>query len=207
LCVEVEPDFNSLEKGEYVDSQYSAFGLALSASGREGTRPRVFDTADPGGETPDACGDANLGPPKMRCPGGGPGKGDHGDPDGNGPNCDPLSNVLIVQKPGETRPDDNVDGGVIKFGFDPLVDYVKSIGLLDVDYSTVIRTKYLDDNSDKTKRKKIFVPNLGDNSYQLLPLRNKVTGWWQIIWTFLRRWAGMLLTFWKTRTLTWAMGC
>mmetsp|Transcript_4575 Transcript_4575/g.8420 ORF Transcript_4575/g.8420 Transcript_4575/m.8420 type:complete len:100 (+) Transcript_4575:653-952(+) len=30
---------------------------------------------------------------------------------------------------GETCPDDNVDGVVIKFDFDPLVDYVKSIGL------------------------------------------------------------------------------
>jgi len=67
----------------------------------------------------------------MRCPGGGPAKGDQGEPDGNGPNCDPLGNMLIVQEPGETCPDDNVYGGVIKFDFDPPVDYVKSIAWSD----------------------------------------------------------------------------
>jgi hypothetical protein len=36
VCVEVELDFNSLKKGEYVDSQYRAFRLTLvSASGGE----------------------------------------------------------------------------------------------------------------------------------------------------------------------------
>jgi hypothetical protein len=54
---------------------------------------------------------------------------------------------------GETCPDDNVDGVVIKFDFDPPVDYVKSIGLLDVDYSTVITIKYLDENSETKKTK------------------------------------------------------
>ena len=29
--------------------------------------PIVLDTADPGGETQDACGDADLGAPNMRC--------------------------------------------------------------------------------------------------------------------------------------------
>ncbi len=107
VCVEVELDFNSLKKGEYVDSQYSAFRLTLvSASGGEGTQPRVFDIADPGGETPDTCGNADLGSPNMHCPGGGPRKGDQSEPDDNGPNCDPLGNVLIVQEPYETCPDD-----------------------------------------------------------------------------------------------------
>jgi hypothetical protein len=41
---------------------------------------------------------------------------------------------------------------------------MKSIGLLDIDYSTVIRTKYVDMNSE-AKRKKILVPNLDDDSY------------------------------------------
>ena len=62
-----------------------------------------------------------------------------------------------------------MDGGVIKFAFDPPVDYVKDIGLLDVDYSTDIKIKYLDEDG-VTTRKKISVPILGDNSYQLLPL-------------------------------------
>ena len=168
-CIEVELDFNAFEKGESVDSQYSAFGLTLSASGGEGDVPIVLNTADPGGETPDACGDSDLGSPNMRCPGGGPGKGEEGEPDGNGPNCNPLGNVLIVQEPDQPCPDDNVDGGVIKFEFDPPVDYVKDIGLLDVDYATVIKISFINEEGEMEDTN-IVVPILGDNSYQLLSL-------------------------------------
>jgi hypothetical protein len=165
-----------LEKGEYVDNQYSALGLTLSASGGEGTRPRVLDTADPGGETPDACGDADLGSPNEACTPSGPGKGKEGKPNGNGPNCNPLGNVLIIQEPGESCPDDNVDGGVIEFQFDPPAEYVKNIGLLDVDYATVIKISFINEEGEMDETN-IVVPILGDNSYQLLSLDvNDVTG-------------------------------
>ena len=83
---------------------------------------------------------------------------------------------MIVQEPGEKCPDDNVGGGVIEFEFDPPAEYVKNIGLLDVDYATMIQISYIDENG-KVKNSNIIVPVLGDNSYQLLSLAEKeVTG-------------------------------
>jgi hypothetical protein len=101
--IEIDLDFSSLVKGEYVDPQFAALGLTLSASGGEDTRPRVFDTSDPVDGT---CGDPDLGSPNMRCENPGPGTGEEGEPDGKGPNCNPLGNVLIVQEPGEECPDE-----------------------------------------------------------------------------------------------------
>lgn len=102
-CIEIDLDFSSLIKGEYIDTQFGSFGLTLSASGGIG-RPRVFDTAGPvDGE----CGNSEFGAPNMRClPYDGPGIGEGGEPDGNGTNCNPLGNVLIVQEPGEDCPHD-----------------------------------------------------------------------------------------------------
>jgi hypothetical protein len=157
---------NPLEPGKYLENEYAAYGLTLSASGGVGLLPRLLDTANPvDGE----CGDPDLGAPNMRCPGGGPGEGEDGEPDGRGPNCNPLGNVLIVQEPGENCPDDNVDGGEIVFDFNPKADYVSSIGLLDVDYATALTVRYMD-NYGAMRTKNIQVPTLGDNSYQDLSI-------------------------------------
>jgi hypothetical protein len=128
--------------------------------------PRVFDTTNP---VEGDCGDPDLGSPNMRCDGGGPGKGEDGEPDGNGPNCSPLGNVLIIQEPGEDCPDDNVDGGMMTFDFEPMAEYVKDIGLLDVDYSTTISITFMNEDGDMDV-KTMAVPELGDNSYQLLSI-------------------------------------
>ena len=153
-----------------MDNQFEALGLTFSASGGQDTRPLVFDTADP---VDGGCGDADLGSPNERC--GGPGIGEDGEPDGKGPNCSPLGNALIVQEPGATCPDDNVDGGIIECDFEPMVS-LKSIGLLDVDYATVIKISFQNEYG-QMEDKNIVVPGLGDNSYQLLPLDlDDVTG-------------------------------
>ena len=91
---------NALPPGAYIgQNEYAAFGLTISASGGLGTLPRLFDTANPGGK--DGYGDPDLGAPNERCNGGGPGWGEGGEPDGAGPNCNPLGNVLIVQEPND----------------------------------------------------------------------------------------------------------
>lgn len=56
---------------------------------------------------------ADLGSPNERC--GGPSIGEDGEPNGKGPNGLLLGNALIVQEPGATCPDDNVDSGIIEF--------------------------------------------------------------------------------------------
>lgn len=129
--------------------------------------PRVFDTSNP---VEGECGDADLGSPNQRCPGGGgPGIGEDGEPDGSGPNCSPLGNVLIVQEPGADCPDDNVDGGMIVFDFKPKAEYVKNIGLVDVDYATTITIMFTNEEGNMDT-KNIAVPQLGDNSFQLLSI-------------------------------------
>jgi hypothetical protein len=56
---------------------------------------------------------ADLGSPNERC--GGPSIGEDGEPNGKGPNGLLLGNALIVQEPGATCPDDNVDSGIIEY--------------------------------------------------------------------------------------------
>ena len=125
LCSETKLTFDTtadglpVKKGDYVGNEWQAFGLTLSASGGVNDKPRVFDTSDPVDGT---CGDPDLGAPNMRCPGGGPGTGLGGEPDGKGPNCSPLGNALIVQEPGEDCPDDNLDGGMVVFDFEPMAE-------------------------------------------------------------------------------------
>ncbi len=83
---------------------------------------------------------------------------------------------MIIQEPREKFPDDNVSGGVIEFEFDLPAKYVKNIGLLDVDYATMIQICYINENG-KVKNSNIIIPVLGDNLYQLLLLAKKeVTG-------------------------------
>jgi hypothetical protein len=72
--------FSTLNKGEYVDNQFEALGLMLSASEGQNTKPHVFDTFDP---VEGECGDPDLGSPNERC--GGPGISENGEPDGRGP--------------------------------------------------------------------------------------------------------------------------
>ena len=111
------------------------------------TLPRIFDTSDPV-SVDGKCGDPDLGSPNMRCPNPGPGVGEGGEPDGAGPNCEPLGNALIVQEPGEPCPDDNVDGGAIVFDFEPKAEYVKDIGILDLDYGATLVVTYMNEAGD-----------------------------------------------------------
>lgn len=105
---------NAVFKGMFVQNEWLAYGMTLFAEGGIGSLPRIFDSSDPGGE--DTCGDADLGTPNKACPGGGPGHGIGGEPGAPGENCIFLGNILIIQEPGSSCPDDHVDGGVITLG-------------------------------------------------------------------------------------------
>ncbi len=88
-----------------------------------------------------------------------------------GANCNPLGKVLIVQERNKRLdiPDDNFKGGMITFDFTSASNYVYSIGLLDVDFKTMLRITYKSD-AGTTETKIIQVPILGDNSYQTVPI-------------------------------------
>jgi glucose/arabinose dehydrogenase len=179
-----------LQGGMYVEDEWSEIGLRLSSTGGYGNRPRLFDTSNPGTME---FGDPDLGSPNEHCSGrdppsgrgqghwdrgqsrsgrgqgysgGGPGIGSGGVLGAKGENCIPLGNVLIIQEDNDNLaiPDDNVDGGTIKFVFAPGMANVYEIGLLDVDYDCSLSVLYETDKG--TKEEKITVPLLGDNSVQ-----------------------------------------
>ena len=100
----------------------------------------------------------------------GPGSGIGGEPGAPGENCNPLGNVLIIQEPGAACPDDNVDGGMIIFDWaETPATVVDEIALLDVDYETKLTILYMTPNGNMSV-KTIVVPQLGDNSYQVVKI-------------------------------------
>ena len=153
----------NLMGGRYVSNEWVSLGMTLSTIGglASENRPRLFNTSSVGN-------DPDLGSPNEYCTPSGPGKGSEGGPSGAGPNCDPLGNVLIVQNSDAsiTIPDDSVDGGSILFDFAADVSYVSEIGLLDIDYETMITIFYY----GKDDIDVIDVPLLGDNSVQTISI-------------------------------------
>ena len=163
-CELTTVDFNDASPGQYVKDQYAAYGLTLSASGGEGDSPRIFDTANPGSQEE---GDLDLGTPNESCSG--PGTGEGGQQGMPGENCQFLGNVLIIQEPGNDNmgiPDDNMNGGEMTLHFKG--QYVKEIGMLDVDYDTKLEIEF--DHPSGITRRTITVPLLGNNSYQIIDI-------------------------------------
>lgn len=153
----------TLKGGRYVANQWQSIGMILSTVGglASENRPRLFNTSSVGN-------DPDLGSPNEFCTPPGPGVGLEGQPGGAGPNCDPLGNVLIVQSSDEsiTIPDDAVGGGSILIDFTTDVSYVGEIGLLDIDYETMITVSYYGSDDIDV----IDVPLLGDNSVQTISI-------------------------------------
>jgi hypothetical protein len=84
---------------------------------------------------------------------------------------------LIVQEPGESCPDDNVDGGIINIVF-PATNgqYVYELGMSDVDYGVTIEVGY--ETSTGFQQQNIRVPLLGDkNSYQVVGINQANVKW------------------------------
>lgn len=159
----------SLVAGQYVgETEFAAYGLTLAASGGVGTLPRLFDTKNPG--TAEA-GDPDLGAPNIRCTPSGPGIGEGGEPGEIGENCAEQGLALIIQEYNNRPdvPDDNVNGGTITMNFEPKADYVFSFGILDADYRITVKVFYMSDDGVMLE-KTIYVPLLGDNSYQVVPV-------------------------------------
>ena len=82
-----------------------------------------------------------------------------------------MGNVLIIEEDNKHTliPDDIGDGIIIMFDFEKVAEYMYEIGLLDMDYKTLITVMYQTTNGIMaTKRRS--VPILVDNSYQVLPI-------------------------------------
>ena len=166
VTFDVDANGNPIAPGKYVQNEWASFGLSLSATGGEGSTPRLFDTANPGSE--DTCGDEDLGAPNEACTPSGPGVGEGGAPGKAGENCSPLGNVLIVQEPNAPCPDDNKDGGVIVFDFFSPAQYVYEMTFLDVDDETTVEVIH---ETDSGLASTVFnLQLLGNNSKEVLEI-------------------------------------
>jgi hypothetical protein len=137
-CPCIVLDFDDLPAGEYVTDQLEDdYYVTIRAFGgySPGGAGRVFDTSNPGTT---ANGDPDLGSPNSACPGGGPGVGAGGAPGMPFSNCDPLSNVLIIQESDKPQPDDNVYGGTLRFTFTEPVS-LDQVSILDIDDHDVVK--------------------------------------------------------------------
>lgn len=187
-CEAITVDFDALPDGTAlapplcVENEWEELGLTLFAEGGKGTRPCLFDTANPGSE--EAGGDADLGAPNEGCTPAGPGVGEGGAPGTPGENCERLGNVLIVQEKGVDVPDDNADGGILTLDFPcPGGQYVYEIGLLDIDYATSVVVVYEKNDEGELDEYELTVPLLGDNSKQTLEINQDSVKWIKVMFS------------------------
>ena len=160
------PDGATIPGGAYVEDEWIEYGLTLSAVGGLGSVPRVFNSSDVG-DAHAGFGDRDLGTPNEMCTPPGPGEGAGGEPGEPGENCVFQGNLIIIQENNEkpSIPDDNRDGGMIIFDFNPPATYVYEMGFVDIDEAASLTMVY-DDTIDVT----LNLPQLGDNSFQIFPI-------------------------------------
>ena len=173
-CLEVTVDFDSLpdgsslESGEFIKKQYSAYGIIISASGGAEELPRLFDSS---AALP--SDDLDLGSPNEKCEENpGPGVGIGGEPGEPGENCIPQGNVLIIQEDDEEEPNDREGGGMIIFEFQPNVE-VFEIGLMDIEGNDSSITVSHLNPSDRERVREVEISGLGDNSVQSVPINRE----------------------------------
>jgi hypothetical protein len=190
VCDSVTVDFDNaadgtpIKRGDYVRDQWKSLGLTLFAEGglskSKGNMPRIFDTKNPGTEN---AGDPDLGAPNERCTPAGPGIGNDGEPGNKGVNCAPQGNALIVQEVNKRPdvPDDAAEGGTITLDFpDAGGKYVSEIGLLDIDEATSVVVIY--ENEEGAHINKVIeVPNLGNNSFQVVKIDIERVRWIKVM--------------------------
>jgi len=165
--VVVEVTFSVLPKGStiaangaYVSTEWLEFGLTLSASGGQFSFPRLLNTSD-------VSNDASLGSPNVKCSSPGPGVGSGGEPGMPGENCDPLGNVLIIQKEDAELPEASSNGGSITCDFVPQCILVYSIRLMGIEGNSTVITILHDDGTRSTT---ISLVGLGQNSVQTISI-------------------------------------
>lgn len=163
LCEDVTIDFDTtpdgepLEPGLYVSDQWVDYGMLLTAS--NGKKAILFDSLNP------ADKDTDLGSPNERCGSSGPGRGEGGEPDADGENCDAAGNVLVIQEGSNGEPGDDRRSGVIHFDF--MSATVHEIGLFNVQHDDDATIAVVTiDCTEKT----IAVDGLGNNSVQTVTI-------------------------------------
>lgn len=167
LDFEADGSGNTMVAGQLIDDEFAAQGLTVSnpdigkSKGNPGFGAMIFDSANPTG------GDWDLGTPAQPA---GPGIGK--DAGASAGNAIAQGNVLIISEDGDANdPDDNADGGTLRFGWDDRLVRLVSVGLLDIDLNEQVVTVVSDRAGSMVNS--YDVPNLGDNSQQILALQGE----------------------------------
>jgi uncharacterized repeat protein (TIGR01451 family) len=136
---------NPLAAGTTIDFEYQDWGLTVSTPVSE-HGAMIFDSSNPTG------GDWDL---KT------PGEG----------NNEALDNILIISEDGDSDdPDDNADGGILRFEWDDPVRLYQ-VGLLDIEEDGVLVKTY---NAAGDELEIYEVPNKGNNSFQTIALDDEL---------------------------------
>jgi hypothetical protein len=100
-----------------------------------------------------------------------------------GESCNPSGNVLIVQEKGVDVPDDNKDGRLLTIDFPTEGgQYVFNIGLLDIDYKTLLVVVHETEDGELTEYT-IDVPIVGDNPFQILEINQERVCWIKVMFS------------------------
>ncbi len=161
--------FNESERfaGEMITDQYRDTTGAVFSSFRKNGNPwnqslMLFDTANPTG------GDRDLGAPNRECPGGGPGRGEGGEPGEAGENCQALGLVMIISEDNDANdPDDECCGGMIRVDYDDPVSNLE-VGILDIEENNGYIDVFSRTANDQLIVTRQNIAGLGDNSVQSL---------------------------------------
>ncbi len=190
---------NALTKGQTVSNQWAGWGITVSATAASpGTGPAmIFDSAAPTG------GDTDLGTPNQSFSG--PGVGAGGAAGMPGVNSAALGKILIISEDGSSsNPDDNGNGGVIKFTFSQGLR-VDQVQILDIDNDEAGGTvKAYNATSGGTLLATGDMLGLGDNSFQIVPLN--ATGVRRLEITFPSSGAVPAITFCGTPPTLYTLG-
>lgn len=155
---------NPLATGQILDSEWALNGVHITTHNPGRHPAMVFNSAAPTG------GDSDLGAPNGNF--GGPGHGNGGRAGFPGANSQSHGNILIISEDGNSSdPDDNGGGGTIIFTFDFPVR-IDQVSILDVDNDEAggTITAYRD-AAGVIEVVSVEVLGLGDNSFQVLPVR------------------------------------
>ena len=155
---------NTVVPGQIIDSEWSVNGVHITTHNPANHPAMIFNSAAPTG------GDSDLGAPNGNF--GGPGHGNGGKPGFPGANSQTHNNILIISEDGDASdPDDNGGGGRIILTFDFPVR-VDQVSVLDVDREEVGGTiTAYSDIAGMIEIVAVDVLGLGDNSFQVVPIR------------------------------------
>jgi hypothetical protein len=152
-------DFSNFQAGDVVTNLGNGVRVIAEIKPRQHDnelfpgQAMIFNSSDPTG------GDFDLGTPNEDF--GGPGIGVGGGMSSIFANKEPQGNILIISEDEEaTDPDDNANGGRLKFFFNP-PRFIKSIGLLDTEMDVKVKVYSMDGAVAQVRQ-----TGRGNNSYQ-----------------------------------------